>query len=31
VFGAHSGLGEHQLRRRAKIINYALPAPSATP
>ncbi len=24
VFGAHSGLSEHELRRRAKIINYAL-------
>jgi DNA polymerase I len=24
VFGADSGLGEHELRRRAKIINYAL-------
>lgn len=24
VFGANSGLGEHELRRRAKIINYAL-------
>jgi DNA polymerase-1 len=24
VFGASSGLGEHELRRRAKIINYAL-------
>jgi DNA polymerase-1 len=24
VFGATSGLGEHELRRRAKIINYAL-------
>jgi DNA polymerase I len=24
VFGAHSGLGPHELRRRAKIINYAL-------
>jgi DNA polymerase-1 len=24
VFGEHSGLGEHELRRRAKIINYAL-------
>jgi DNA polymerase-1 len=24
VFGTTSGLGEHELRRRAKIINYAL-------
>jgi DNA polymerase I len=24
VFGAASGLGKHELRRRAKIINYAL-------
>lgn len=24
VFGADSGLGRHELRRRAKIINYAL-------
>ena len=24
VFGAHSGLSAHELRRRAKIINYAL-------
>ena len=24
VFGANSGLAEHELRRRAKIINYAL-------
>jgi DNA polymerase-1 len=24
VFGTGSGLGEHELRRRAKIINYAL-------
>jgi DNA polymerase-1 len=24
VFGPDSGLGEHELRRRAKIINYAL-------
>ena len=24
VFGERSGLGEHELRRRAKIINYAL-------
>ena len=24
VFGAHSGLDPHELRRRAKIINYAL-------
>ena len=24
VFGANSGLDEHELRRRAKIINYAL-------
>jgi DNA polymerase I len=24
VFGEHSGLGTHELRRRAKIINYAL-------
>jgi DNA polymerase I len=24
VFGEHSGLSEHELRRRAKIINYAL-------
>ena len=24
VFGADSGLSEHELRRRAKIINYAL-------
>jgi DNA polymerase-1 len=24
VFGANSGLGPHELRRRAKIINYAL-------
>ena len=24
VFGDRSGLGEHELRRRAKIINYAL-------
>ena len=24
VFGNHSGLSEHELRRRAKIINYAL-------
>ncbi len=24
VFGTDSGLGEHELRRRAKIINYAL-------
>jgi DNA polymerase-1 len=24
VFGTQSGLGEHELRRRAKIINYAL-------
>jgi DNA polymerase-1 len=24
VFGADSGLGKHELRRRAKIINYAL-------
>src|SRR3954470_18487096 len=24
VFGANSGLSEHELRRRAKIINYAL-------
>ena len=24
VFGGTSGLGEHELRRRAKIINYAL-------
>ncbi len=24
VFGDNSGLGEHELRRRAKIINYAL-------
>jgi DNA polymerase-1 len=24
VFGTASGLGEHELRRRAKIINYAL-------
>jgi len=24
VFGAHSGLDKHELRRRAKIINYAL-------
>jgi DNA polymerase-1 len=24
VFGTNSGLGEHELRRRAKIINYAL-------
>ena len=24
VFGPNSGLGEHELRRRAKIINYAL-------
>ncbi len=24
VFGAHSTLGPHELRRRAKIINYAL-------
>jgi DNA polymerase-1 len=24
VFGEHSGLGPHELRRRAKIINYAL-------
>jgi DNA polymerase-1 len=24
VFGASSGLGKHELRRRAKIINYAL-------
>jgi DNA polymerase-1 len=24
VFGTESGLGEHELRRRAKIINYAL-------
>jgi DNA polymerase-1 len=24
VFGDHSGLSEHELRRRAKIINYAL-------
>jgi DNA polymerase-1 len=24
VFGAHSGLDAHELRRRAKIINYAL-------
>jgi DNA polymerase-1 len=24
VFGAHSGLSPHELRRRAKIINYAL-------
>jgi DNA polymerase-1 len=24
VFGGNSGLGEHELRRRAKIINYAL-------
>ncbi|CAN5600355.1 DNA polymerase I [soil metagenome] len=24
VFGESSGLGEHELRRRAKIINYAL-------
>ena len=24
VFGANSGLNEHELRRRAKIINYAL-------
>ena len=24
VFGSASGLGEHELRRRAKIINYAL-------
>src|SRR4029453_14462292 len=24
VFGAGSGLSEHELRRRAKIINYAL-------
>jgi DNA polymerase I len=24
VFGAESGLGRHELRRRAKIINYAL-------
>jgi DNA polymerase-1 len=24
VFGAESGLGKHELRRRAKIINYAL-------
>jgi DNA polymerase-1 len=24
VFGTHSGLSEHELRRRAKIINYAL-------
>ena len=24
VFGEDSGLGEHELRRRAKIINYAL-------
>ena len=24
VFGEHSGLGDHELRRRAKIINYAL-------
>jgi DNA polymerase-1 len=24
VFGAESGLSEHELRRRAKIINYAL-------
>jgi DNA polymerase-1 len=24
VFGSESGLGEHELRRRAKIINYAL-------
>ena len=24
VFGENSGIGEHELRRRAKIINYAL-------
>ena len=24
VFGEHSGLSDHELRRRAKIINYAL-------
>ena len=24
VFGAESGLGRHELRRRAKVINYAL-------
>ncbi len=24
VFGTNSGLGDHELRRRAKIINYAL-------
>jgi DNA polymerase I len=24
VFGTHSGLSKHELRRRAKIINYAL-------
>jgi DNA polymerase-1 len=24
VFGADSGLGKHELRRRAKIVNYAL-------
>ena len=24
VFGEDSGLGEHELRRRAKIIDYAL-------
>src|SRR4029079_11853860 len=24
VFGEHSGLSAHELRRRAKIINYAL-------
>ena len=24
MFGADSGLSEHELRRRAKIINYAL-------
>jgi hypothetical protein len=24
VFGPNSGLGDHELRRRAKIINYAL-------
>jgi DNA polymerase-1 len=24
VFGPHSGLSDHELRRRAKIINYAL-------
>jgi DNA polymerase-1 len=24
IFGEHSGLGPHELRRRAKIVNYAL-------